>query len=80
MKTARRILLPLWALLSALPAIAHADNYHLMIQEYAPFTHTDPKSGEIRGMVTEKIQEILRMWLMVTVVRTLIEQCASLKA
>lgn len=58
--TARRILLPLWVLLSALPGIASADHYHLMIQEFAPFTNTDPKSGEIRGMVTEKIQEILR--------------------
>lgn len=57
-----RIFLPLLSLSSTLPVHAEAnpEHYQLLIQEYAPFTHTDPKSGEIRGIVTEKVQEILR--------------------
>jgi len=42
------------------PAISHAETIRLLIQEFAPFTHTDPKSGEIQGALTEKIQEILK--------------------
>ncbi|MFZ6655054.1 substrate-binding periplasmic protein [Undibacterium sp. TJN19] len=46
--------------LAALPALAHAENMKLLIQEFAPFTHTDPKTGEIQGALTEKMLEIVR--------------------
>jgi len=37
-----------------------AESIRLLIQEYAPFSHTDPKTGEIKGFVTEKVLEIMR--------------------
>ncbi|MFZ6871491.1 substrate-binding periplasmic protein [Undibacterium sp. Di27W] len=46
--------------LAIAPAISHADTIKLLIQEFAPFTHTDAKTGEIQGALTEKIQEILK--------------------
>lgn len=46
--------------LATVPAFCHAETIKLLIQEYAPFTHTDLKSGEIQGALTEKIQEILK--------------------
>jgi polar amino acid transport system substrate-binding protein len=51
------------ALLSTLQSqAAHAQgaSIRLYIQEFAPFTHTDAKTGEIRGYVTEKVQEIMK--------------------
>jgi polar amino acid transport system substrate-binding protein len=32
----------------------------LLIQEYAPFSYTEAKTGEIRGFVTDKIIEIMK--------------------
>jgi hypothetical protein len=32
----------------------------LLIQEYAPFSYTRKKTGEIRGFVTDKIMEIMK--------------------
>lgn len=46
--------------LATVPAFCHAETIKLLIQEYAPFTHTDLKTGEIQGVLTEKIQEILK--------------------
>ncbi|MBR7791049.1 ABC transporter substrate-binding protein [Undibacterium sp. FT147W] len=46
--------------LITLPSIALAETLHLLIQEYAPFSYTEPKTGEIRGFVTDKIMEIMR--------------------
>ncbi|BBB69787.1 hypothetical protein UNDYM_5534 [Undibacterium sp. YM2] len=46
--------------LAIVPAISHAETIKLLIQEFAPFTHTDIKTGEIQGALTEKIAEILR--------------------
>ncbi|MFZ6770137.1 MULTISPECIES: substrate-binding periplasmic protein [unclassified Undibacterium] len=42
------------------PLVSRAESIKLLIQEYAPFTHTDSKTGEILGILTEKIQEILK--------------------
>ncbi len=42
------------------PACSHAEPVKLLIQEYAPFTHTDVKTNEITGVLTEKIQEIIK--------------------
>jgi len=46
--------------LVVVPAISHAETIKLLIQEFAPFTHTDIKTGEIQGALTEKVQEILK--------------------
>ncbi len=46
--------------LAIVPAISKAETIKLLIQEFAPFTHTDIKTGEIQGALTEKIAEILR--------------------
>ncbi len=46
--------------LSLTPVISRAETIKLLIQEYAPYTHTDLKTGEIQGVLTEKIQEILK--------------------
>ncbi|MBI1771461.1 MAG: transporter substrate-binding domain-containing protein [Burkholderiales bacterium] len=46
--------------LATVPAFCHAETIKLLIQEYAPFTHTDLKTGEIQGALTEKITEILK--------------------
>lgn len=46
--------------LTALPVLAQAENIRLIIQEFAPFTYTDIKSGDIQGILTDKIQEIIR--------------------
>jgi polar amino acid transport system substrate-binding protein len=41
-------------------AAAQAQSIQLYIQEYGPFTHTDPQSGEIKGFLTEKVAEIMK--------------------
>lgn len=46
--------------LITLPSIALAESLHLLIQEYAPFSYTEAKTGEIRGFVTDKIIEIMK--------------------
>lgn len=48
------------ACMIALPQAALAEPLRLLIQEYAPFSYTEPKTGEIRGFVTDKIMEIMR--------------------
>ncbi|MFZ6771601.1 substrate-binding periplasmic protein [Undibacterium sp. SXout7W] len=46
--------------IACLPAWTQAENIKLIIQEFAPFSHTDIKNGEIQGILTEKIQEIIK--------------------
>lgn len=41
-------------------SFAHADDLRLYLQEFTPFTHTDSKSGEFLGILTEKVAEIMR--------------------
>jgi polar amino acid transport system substrate-binding protein len=43
-----------------LPAVARAENIHLIIQEFAPYGYTNPKTKEIQGYLTEKVQEIIK--------------------
>jgi polar amino acid transport system substrate-binding protein len=45
---------------SAIPAVVHAKSIKLVIQEYTPFTHTNPKTAQIEGVLSDKIQEIMR--------------------
>jgi polar amino acid transport system substrate-binding protein len=57
----KTILAPaLLCLCSAIPTVAHAESIKLVIQEYTPFTHTNPKTAQIEGVLSEKIQEIMR--------------------
>ncbi|MEB0030739.1 transporter substrate-binding domain-containing protein [Undibacterium sp. RTI2.1] len=44
----------------SLPQQAHAETIRLYIQEYAPFTHTDPKTNEVKGSLTDRVIEIMR--------------------
>ncbi|MET3118639.1 polar amino acid transport system substrate-binding protein [Undibacterium sp. GrIS 1.8] len=44
----------------SLPNVAEAETIRLYIQEYAPFTHTDPKTNQIKGSLTDKVVEIMR--------------------
>lgn len=37
-----------------------AENIKLVVHEFPPFSYTDLKSGEIQGMLVEKVQEILK--------------------
>lgn len=46
--------------LATVPALSHAETIKLLIQEYPPITHTDLKTGEIQGALTENITEILK--------------------
>ena len=39
---------------------SQAQSIQLYIQEYGPFTHTDPLSGEVKGFLTEKVAEIMK--------------------
>lgn len=56
-----KFLLPsLLVSLATVPVISHAETLKLLIQEFAPFTYTDIKTGEIQGALTEKITEILK--------------------
>ncbi|MFZ6843500.1 substrate-binding periplasmic protein [Undibacterium sp. RuTC16W] len=48
------------ALLLSLPLLAHAESIRLVIQEFAPFTYTDPKTNEIKGFLTDKAMEIMK--------------------
>lgn len=48
------------AITTAAPVPAGAGNIRLLIQEFAPFTYTD-KDGQIRGYVTEKMLEIMKL-------------------
>ncbi|MDO9193366.1 MAG: hypothetical protein Q7U12_10750, partial [Undibacterium sp.] len=43
-----------------LPAIAQAESIKLVIQEFAPLTHTSAKANVVEGVLTEKIQEIMK--------------------
>lgn len=43
-----------------LPAIAQAESIKLVIQEFAPLTHTNTKTNVVEGVLTEKIQEIMK--------------------
>ncbi len=48
------------SLLTFLPLVAQAESIRLIVQEYAPFTHTDFQSTAIHGFVTDKVAEIMR--------------------
>lgn len=43
-----------------LPTIAQAESIKLVIQEFAPLTHTSAKANVVEGVLTEKIQEIMK--------------------
>ncbi|MDO8701226.1 MAG: transporter substrate-binding domain-containing protein [Undibacterium sp.] len=43
-----------------LPSIAQAESIKLVIQEFAPLTHTSAKANVVEGVLTEKIQEIMK--------------------
>lgn len=43
-----------------LPSIAQAESIKLVIQEFAPLTHTSAKTNVVEGVLTEKIQEIMK--------------------
>lgn len=43
-----------------LPVAAQAENIQLIIQEFAPYGYTNPKTKEIQGYLTEKVQEIVK--------------------
>ncbi|MFZ6754947.1 substrate-binding periplasmic protein [Undibacterium sp. Dicai25W] len=43
-----------------IPALAQAESIKLVIQEFAPFTYTDPKTGEIKGFLVDKVIEIMK--------------------
>jgi len=43
-----------------LPALASAESIKLVIQEYPPFSYTDPKTTEIRGFLVDKVMEIMK--------------------
>jgi polar amino acid transport system substrate-binding protein len=49
----------LLGMVTAVPS-AQAAGIKLIIQEFAPFTHTDPRSGEITGFLTDKVEEIMK--------------------
>ncbi|MFZ6645590.1 substrate-binding periplasmic protein [Undibacterium sp. TJN25] len=42
------------------PLVAHADGLKLIVQEYAPFTHTDYQGTDIHGFVADKVAEIMK--------------------
>ena len=42
------------------PLAAQAESIKLIIQEFAPFSYTDSKTGEIRGFLVDKIMEIMK--------------------
>ncbi len=52
-----KLLLPYLVLL---PAFARAENIQLIIQEFAPYGYTNPKTKEIQGYLTEKVQEMIK--------------------
>ena len=54
-----RLLFVLTLSLSGMPLTAQAENVQLLIQEYAPFTHTKANK-EIGGFLSDKIQEIMK--------------------
>jgi polar amino acid transport system substrate-binding protein len=43
-----------------LPAVTRAENIQLIIQEFAPYGYTNPKTKVIEGYLTEKAQEIIK--------------------
>ena len=43
-----------------LPACAWAENIQLIIQEFAPYGYTNPKTKVIEGYLTEKVQAIIK--------------------
>lgn len=43
-----------------LPAFVRAENIQLIIQEFAPYGYTNPKTKEIQGYLTEKVQVIIK--------------------
>lgn len=43
-----------------LPAATRAESLKLIIQEFAPYGYTNPKTKEIQGFLTEKVQEIIK--------------------
>lgn len=45
---------------ACLPAIAQAESVKLVIQEFAPLTHSNDKTNNVEGVLTEKIQEIMK--------------------
>ncbi|MFZ6751137.1 substrate-binding periplasmic protein [Undibacterium sp. Ren11W] len=47
-------------MLSSIPASVHAENIKLLIQEFTPFTYTNPKTAQIEGVLSDKIQEIMK--------------------
>lgn len=42
-----------------LPVAVRAESIQLIIQEFAPYGYTNPKTKEIQGYLTEKVQEII---------------------
>lgn len=42
------------------PATANADSIRLIMQEFPPFNFTDQQTGKIQGILTEKVQEMLK--------------------
>ncbi|QJQ06469.1 ABC transporter substrate-binding protein [Undibacterium piscinae] len=42
------------------PASASDEHIKLVIQEFTPLTHTNPKSNAIEGVLSDKIQEIMK--------------------
>ncbi|HTD05463.1 ABC transporter substrate-binding protein [Undibacterium sp.] len=48
------------SLLMCTPLMAQANSLKLLIQEFAPFTHTDFQSTEIHGFVADKVAEIMK--------------------
>ncbi|MDE2427857.1 MAG: ABC transporter substrate-binding protein, partial [Burkholderiales bacterium] len=60
-KTLLPALLPgIWLFLSGIPSISRAESIKLLVQEFPPFTFTDLKTEEITGVLTDKVQEIMR--------------------
>lgn len=49
-----------FCIFSCAPALVHAESIKLLIQEYTPFTHTNPKTVQIEGVLSDKIQEIMK--------------------
>lgn len=46
--------------INSLASLAQAQEIKLMIQEFAPFNHTDPKTKKIVGFITDKAEEIIK--------------------
>lgn len=46
--------------IGSLAPVAQAQEIKLMIQEFAPFNHTDPKTRKIVGFITDKAQAIIQ--------------------